>query len=328
MMSRRHAWLVGLMAAALLALAACAGPTPPDQPSQSSTASTEGICARTPELRAALLAALDDVEHCAEVSDEHLASIEGTLDLSGRGIEAIKAGDLAGLDRLHGIDLSGNRIRQLPDRLFSGLPDLCHVDVQDNPGSPFAYTLRLIETHSDDLSQLLVESIPAPAFDVNVLLDNDHVALSIAVVRISAGEERSSPAQLGGVFGAEQGRAWIVDAAFDPRGTCAAALRHPGIKLVFERTEHVVAGAQMAQTTDAAPEGNAACAGIPTQVIVVGSHSFARDERIERLVTSRSGACYTSVRIEPEHGRTAGGDCTLTEYVEAISGGTSQTSDM
>ena len=327
MIGRRHARLVGAAAVALLVAAACAEQAPSDQPIQSNAGSSEGICARATEVREALLAAIDGVVDCAEVADEHLASIDGTLDLSGRGIETIDGDDLIGLDRLQGIDLRDNRLRQLPGQLFSRLASLCHVNVHDNPGAPFVYELRLVEIQTDDLRSVAVESVRAPPFDVNVLLRNEHVALSRAVVRISAGEPRSSTAQLGGVFGAERGEVWIADAAFASGSDCGQRLVHRGLELAFDQSELIVAATPTNHEPEAMPATSGACAGIPTQVIAVSAQSFARDGRIERLVTSRSGACYTALTIEPAPGRTLGGDCTLTEYVETISGGTSQTND-
>ena len=311
-----------------LAVAACADQAPQAQPIEPDAALAAGICDRTPEIRTALLAAIDGAEHCAEVSDEHLGALDGTLDLSGLGIEGISPDDLSGLTRLRGLNLSGNQIHQIPTRLFARLPALCQVDVRDNPGAPFSYMLRLLETHADDLHSVAVDSDPAPPFSLNVLLSNEHVALSGAVVRISAGEQRSSLAQLGGVFGADEGQVWIADAAFAAGDECGQAFLHPGLEISVDRTELVVAAGQSIQGAEGAAEKNAVCAGIPTQVIVVGPHSFASDERIERLVTSRSGACFAAITIEPEPSSAPGGSCTVTEYVEAISGGTSQTGDL
>lgn len=322
--------LAGLMAAVaafLLAVAACADEAPQAQPIEQGAAAA-GICDRTPEIQTALLAALDDAVDCDDVLDGHLASIEGTLDLSGLGIEAISPNDLNGLARLRVLNLSGNQIHQIPDQLFARLPALCQVDLRDNPGAPFSYTLRLVETHADDLHSVAVEAEPAPPFALNVLLSNEHVALSGAVVRISAGEQRSSLAHLGGVFGANDGQVWIADAAFAAGDECGQAFLYSGLEISVDRTELVVAGGQSIQGAERTVAENAACAGIPTQVIVVGPHSFASDERIERLVTSRSGACFAAVMIEPEPGSAPGGSCTVTEYVEAISGGTSQTGDL
>lgn len=326
-MARRMQSVLMMAAAALLAaVAACSDQVPPEQTVESAAGPTAGICARAPEVREALLEAIDGAEHCSDVSDEHLAAIEGTLDLSGLQLAAISADDLGGLDRLRRLDLSGNRIGRLPDHLFSRLPGLCEVDLEDNPGAPFVYSLQLLETFSSDVRHLAVEAEPTPPFEVNVLLRNEHVALSGAVVRISAGEQRSTTAQLGGVFGADEGRVGIADAAFAAAVECGPVLRHPGIELSFEEAELVV-DAQGAQTTEAAPQQKAACAGIPTQEIVVRPDSFAGDEWISRLVTSRSGACFTAVTIGPEPSGGPGGPCTLTEYVEATRGGTSQMSD-
>ncbi|MCY4618250.1 MAG: leucine-rich repeat domain-containing protein [Chloroflexi bacterium] len=327
-MSRRQAaGVIGALAVLLVVVASCAEPPQDDQPAQPNAGSSDGICGRTPEIRTALLASISEVPDCADVTDEHLASIEGVLDLSNLDIEAIDAADLSGLDRVLAINLSGNRLGRLPDHLFAGLPSLCQVNVQDNPGAPFMYTMRLVESRSSDLHNVAVELAPSPPFNVNVLLHNEYVALSSPVVQLSAGEQRSTLAQLGGVFGAEQGEVWIVDAAFAGANGCGVQFIHPGIELSFDRDERVVVAAQPVQQDDEPRTGNALCAGIPTQVIVVGTHSFAHDEQISRLVTNRLGACYTAVTVAPEPGRDLGGTCTLSQYVESTSRGTSQTSD-
>ncbi len=318
---------IGSLAVLLVVVAACAEPQLDDQPLQTNVGSSDGICSRTPEIRSALLASIDEVSDCADVSDEHLASIEGVLDLSNLDIEAIDAADLSGLDRVQAINLSGNRLRRLPDHLFAGLSSLCQVDVQDNPGAPFMHTMRLVESRSSDLHNVAVEAAPSPPFDVSALLHNKYVALSSPVVQLSAGEQRSTLAQLGGVFGAEQGEVRIADAAIVPADGCVVQFIHPGIELSFDQDKRVVVAAQPVQQDDESWAGDASCAGIPTQVIVVGAQSFAHDEQVSRLVTNRTGACYTAVTIATEPGRDLGGTCTLSQYVESISRGTSQTSD-
>lgn len=315
------------LAALLFMVAACADQPHADPSIDSRASSTDGICARLPEIREALLDALDEVVDCAQVTDDHLASIDGTLNLSGLDIEAIDPGDLNGLVGLRGIDLSSNGLRHLTDQLFAGLPSLCHVDVQHNPGAPFVYTMRLLEIQTDDLRHIAIDWEPAPPLAVNALLRNEHIALSQAVVRTSAGERRSTLAQLGGVFGAEQGQIWIADAAFAPAADCGRRFVHLGLELSVDPGELVVDAWQSIPEADESRAGQAGCAGIPTQVIVVEPQSFDNDERLLRLVTSRSGACFTAVTIAPEPGRNPGGRCTLTEYVETISRGTSQTSD-
>ena len=57
---------------------------------------TAGICGRTEEVRDALLALIPGVSDCAAVTTAQLAAITGPLDLFGKNISALAAGDFAG----------------------------------------------------------------------------------------------------------------------------------------------------------------------------------------------------------------------------------------
>lgn len=319
--------LVALIGAAVLLsllLVGCRDQIPMERASERVTASTGGICDRSTEIREALVGAMDEVGHCAEVTDEHLASLDGGLDLSGLSLDAIRPGDLAGLSRLQSINLSGNRLRQLPAELFSGLAGLCRINLEGNPGAPFAFILRLRNTRLDDLNNVVVEADRIPPFAVNVLLRNDHVALSTAIVRIPAGQTWSAAAQLGGVFGAEQGSVWIADAAFAPGAGCEERFAHRGLTVAVDHGEVAANAADAHGAGETTQAEQSPCAGIPTQEIVVNSRTFERDERIVRFVSNGSGRCYAGIAIEPDPGRTLGGECRLTEFVQPLSRGTSQ----
>ena len=88
-------------------------------------APTGGVCERTPQVRAALVAAVQEndpeVEDCSQVGDDELAGIAGTLRLSGLGIAALKPGDLAGLSGVTILLLNGNALSALPAGVFDGL---------------------------------------------------------------------------------------------------------------------------------------------------------------------------------------------------------------
>ena len=70
------------------------------------------------------MAKLGDVDRCEDVTDEDLASIGGTLDLSYSSIAALKAGDFEGLTGLIFLWLNENSLMSLPDNIFSGLTNL------------------------------------------------------------------------------------------------------------------------------------------------------------------------------------------------------------
>ena len=99
----------------------------------------EGICDRTPAVKDAILEALMDIHNCALVPDEieiddigddcrlvtdaHLEAIV-TLDLSGKGLTAFEAHDLAGLTSLQELYLQDNALTTLPANLFRDLANL------------------------------------------------------------------------------------------------------------------------------------------------------------------------------------------------------------
>ena len=93
---------------------------------------TGGVCERTPQVRDALVAAVAAASDCSEVSDAQLKLIEGTLQLAGRDIVALKAGDFEDLDELTGLDLSGNALSALPAAVFDPLTSLTALHLNSN----------------------------------------------------------------------------------------------------------------------------------------------------------------------------------------------------
>ena len=98
-----------------------------------------GVCDRTPEVRDVLVwhASANDpmVTHCSHVGDDDLAGITGALQLSQKGIAALKPGDFEGLTRMTGLDLSNNALTALPAGVFEPLTGLTTLDLSGNPGS-------------------------------------------------------------------------------------------------------------------------------------------------------------------------------------------------
>ena len=82
----------------------------------------DGVCDRPAAVRAALVAAVG-AGACGAVSDAHLAGITA-LDLSGLGLERLRADDLVGLSGLRRLDLSGNPGLELDGELFRFTPAL------------------------------------------------------------------------------------------------------------------------------------------------------------------------------------------------------------
>ena len=89
------------------------------------------VCGRTPAVRDAILAA-SGVTHCGLVTAADLAAIGGIMDLGGRGIGALKAGDFAGLGGLEYLYLDANALRTLPAGVFAGLGALDTLDLGAN----------------------------------------------------------------------------------------------------------------------------------------------------------------------------------------------------
>ena len=91
-----------------------------------------GICGRTRQVREAILARIDGVTRCADVTDAHLSSITGTLDLSSKSITIMRAGDFAGLTAVRRLDLYSNALATLPSGLLTGLSSLRILNLYDN----------------------------------------------------------------------------------------------------------------------------------------------------------------------------------------------------
>ena len=89
---------------------------------------TGGVCGRTPEVRAALLARVQAKDataaDCSQVTTARLQALTGTLHLGRKGIVDLQSGDFADLTSLGTLDLLGNDLRTLPDGLFEGLANL------------------------------------------------------------------------------------------------------------------------------------------------------------------------------------------------------------
>ena len=87
------------------------------------TFADNGICARTPQVRDAILARLGESD-CSAVTRTALVGIDGTLNLSSMGITSLRYEDFNGLSSLIELYLSGNELTSLPEGVFSGLSSL------------------------------------------------------------------------------------------------------------------------------------------------------------------------------------------------------------
>ena len=91
---------------------------------------TGGICDRTEAVRDALVAAIDGVSACADVTATHLSRVT-ILDLRNQGLTTLQTGDFDGLTALTQLYLDGNRLTSLPD--LSSNTALSNVRLSGNP---------------------------------------------------------------------------------------------------------------------------------------------------------------------------------------------------
>ena len=174
-----------------------------------------GVCSRTPQVRRAIVAVINDPDQsptppdtpvtCNTVTNAQLAGIT-ELDLSdptpadGAGetdddIIDLLPEDFAGLSGLTTLDLSDNQLRELPQGIFSGLTSLTGVDVSGNPGDPFTLAVTPVRTASPGMAMIeVVEGVPfavTATVSLNGGLFSDNTATMD--VTISAGATRSDP---------------------------------------------------------------------------------------------------------------------------------------
>ena len=176
------------------------------------------VCDRSPAVRDALVR-LAGRAGCDAVAAGDLAGID-TLQLAGAGIETVRVGDFSGLDSLLLLDLSGNRVGELPGTAFSGLSALRSLDLSrnrleslpmaifaglaglaelqlaGNPGSPFILQLELRRTDTTRLGAAGPASIAlavaegAP-FPVTLDLVVENGSASATALSVGTGETLS-----------------------------------------------------------------------------------------------------------------------------------------
>ena len=77
-----------------------------------------GICARTAQVRNAIVDRIPGVHTCSAVTDAHLAAVTGLLNLNDTAISNFKFGDFSGLTRLRSLLLTDNQLTTLPADIF------------------------------------------------------------------------------------------------------------------------------------------------------------------------------------------------------------------
>ena len=91
---------------------------------------TAKVCSRTAEVQAAILEEAGAAT-CSDVTANDLAEIV-ELDLEGKGITGLQAGDFAGLTALEELYLDDNSLSSLPASVFAGLSTLEVLDLASN----------------------------------------------------------------------------------------------------------------------------------------------------------------------------------------------------
>ena len=165
---------------------------------------TAGICGRTEAVRDAIVAGIDDISDCADVTPIHLEAIK-VLTLRNARVTALAAGDFAGLTALITLDLSGNRLTALPAGVFDGLTSLTTLRLYSN---------RLATLRSDVFAGLTnlsilnldfndLQTLPAGVFGglkkLNILKLNDNPGAPFAPTAVAVPDDGTVPAAGGTV---------------------------------------------------------------------------------------------------------------------------------
>ena len=122
------------------------------------------VCGRTEQVRDAIVAAVDGVGNCADITEAHLAKI-AALSLAGTDIRTLKTGDFASLSALESLYLNNSPLTELPSDIFTGLAALRLLNLNNNnlaalPAGAFA-DLTALEHLS--LSRNNLAALPAGA---------------------------------------------------------------------------------------------------------------------------------------------------------------------
>ncbi len=88
-------------------------------------------CARTKQVWKAVLAEVQDISECKDITETHLSQIR-ELDLFEKDISSLRSIDFIGMTALERIDLRSNQLTDLPPDVFSGLADLRRLTLSGN----------------------------------------------------------------------------------------------------------------------------------------------------------------------------------------------------
>ncbi len=97
---------------------------------------------RTSAVRDAIITAVPGVTNANQVTAVHLAAIT-SLNLRGKSISALNAGDFSGMTALTSLNLFGNQLSNLPDGIFEGLTSLTTIRLSRNAVDPLPFNVSL-----------------------------------------------------------------------------------------------------------------------------------------------------------------------------------------
>jgi len=118
-------------------------------------------------VRDAIVTLVPDISDCADVTAAHVAAITGEMDLNGKSIASLKAGDFSGLSSLTRLELLSNGLSGLPDDVFVDLSSVAILLLGDNELTSLSKakfnglsSLTLLDLHGNSLV-----SLPANVFE-------------------------------------------------------------------------------------------------------------------------------------------------------------------
>ena len=157
---------------------------------QQENTSTQGIIPiskRTPQVRDAIVAAIG-VDADA-INETHLAAVT-SLNLRGKSITSLKAGDFSGLTALTNLNLHNNQLNSLPDGIFSGLTSLQTLRLAGNAIEPLPIEVSLQQVAEGQFKAVTPTGSP---FDIvlPIVVKNGNITDGTAQVTIPKGSVES-----------------------------------------------------------------------------------------------------------------------------------------
>ena len=148
-----------------------------------------------------------------------LAPLAGLTNLTRLEMDANEITDLlplAGLNNLITLKLRGNSISELPAGLFAGFADLETLDLDHNPGAPFAFTLELERTDTANRlapgpAGVAVQLAEGAPFEMTAAFSVHNGSASVASLTIGAGDTASTPAQVTSPVGSSTATHVVLD---------------------------------------------------------------------------------------------------------------------